>query len=218
MKLHAVLAGCALVLWRVNVAAQELPPTQAPPPAAPTGDPWEFSGNAFWSDPPGSDDRLALVFKADRATLHLEGRYNYEDHDTASFFVGRNHAFGEELSVVLTPMIGAVVGDTDGIAPGLEADLGWKRLSWYTEAEYLFDTDDSDDNYLYSWSTLLFAFNESWSAGLVTERSKIVDTDYSVQRGLAVELTTRHVGFALYAYNLDESDDRYAVVSLTLTP
>jgi hypothetical protein len=185
------------------------------PPAAPAPSPWELSANVFYSDPPGSDDRTTAVLTADRGALHLEGRYNYEDLDTAALFIGWTFSVGSDaVSADLTPMLGGVLGDTDGIAPGLELDLGWKRLAWYLESEYLFDLDDSDDNFFYSWSTLTWGFTDWLRAGLVTERSKLVETDYEVQYGLALELAFKRLGLALYAYDLG-TDDSYAVAALS---
>ena len=176
---------------------------------------WEFSGSVFYSDPPGSRDRLTTVVYADRGPLHLEGRYNYEDLDTGALFAGWTWSGGDEVAYSATPMLGAVVGDTDGFAPGLEVDLGWKRLAWYTEMEYLFDVHDHDEDYFYSWSTLTYGVTDALRAGLVTEKTKLVDTDFEYQRGLAVELQLQRVGVALYAYNLG-TDDSYAVVSVAL--
>ena len=178
---------------------------------------WEFSGSVFYSDPPGSEDRLTPIIYADRGPLHLELRYNYEDLETASLFAGWTFEGGEELEAAVTPMLGFVAGQTDGIAPGLEFDLGWQRLAWYAENEYLFDFEDSDDDFFYSWSTLTYALTDWIAAGLVTERSQLVDTDWSLQRGLALEFTGDGLGFSLYAYNLG-SDDSYAVVALELAP
>lgn len=188
---------------------------QAPPAVAPSV--WEISGNAYYSQPPGSDGRVTAIVYGDRGPLHLEGRYGYEDAETAALFVGWNYSLGEEVSAEITPMLGAVVGQTDGVAPGLEVDLGWKRLSWYTEAEYLFDLEDSDDDYLYTWSTLTCALGDSWSAGVVTERTKQVDTDYDMQRGLVLEFRSKKVGVSVYAYNI-ASDDFYSVVSVAFAP
>jgi hypothetical protein len=178
---------------------------------------WELSGTLFYSDPPGSEDRLTPIVYADRGPLHLELRYNYEDLETAAFFAGWTFELGEELAAGITPMVGLVAGDTDGIAPGLELDLGWRRLAWYAEMEYLFDREDRDDDFFYSWSTLTWGFTDWLSAGLVTERSKLVDTDWSLQRGLALEVTRANLSFSLYAYNLG-ADDSYAVVALGLAP
>jgi hypothetical protein len=202
----------ALVLARAvaqDSAAVEAPPTEA--------EVWELSGTVLYSDPPGSEDRLTPILYADRGPLHLELRYNYEDLETVALFAGWTFSLGEELAADLTPMLGAVAGDTDGIAPALEADLAWRRLAWYTEAEYLFDLDDSDDDFFYAWSTLTYGVTDWLSAGLVTERSKLVDTDYSLQRGLALEFTRASLGFSLYAYNIG-SDDFYAVVGLGYAP
>jgi hypothetical protein len=211
----------ALVLLASTGDAQDA--AEKPPAAEAESQPetWEVSANVLYSDPPGSEDRLTPIFYADRGPLHLEARYNYEDLETTSFFAGWSFPFvspGEgEVEASFTPMLGAVAGDTDGIAPGLEFDVGWRRVAWYAESEYLFDLDDSDDNFYYSWSTLTYGFTEWLDAGLVIERSKLVDTDFGVQRGLALEITRGALGFSLYAYNLG-SDDSYAVVALEYAP
>ena len=178
---------------------------------------WEFSANVLYSDPPGTEDRLTPIVYADRGPLHLELRHNYEDLQTTSFFAGWTFAVDGQVELAFTPMLGVVVGQTDGIAPGVEVDLGWRRVAWYVEAEYLFDSDDSDDNFFYSWSTLMYGFTDWLSAGLVTERSKLVDTEFELQRGLALQVATEHVDLAFYAYNID-SDDNYVVASVAFSP
>lgn len=178
---------------------------------------WEISGNVFYSDPPGSDGRVAPILYADRGPLHLEARYNYEDVHTGSLFAGWTFQTGEELEASFTPMLGVVVGDTDGVAPGLEFDLAWKRLNWYAEMEYVFDSHDSDDDFFYSWSTLTYGFNETIRAGLVAERSKLVDTNFSVQPGVVFQFHHANYGFSFYAYDLG-TDDFYGVVSFDFSP
>ena len=176
--------------------------------------PWEFSGTAFYSDPPGSEDaRTTAILYGDRGPLHLELRYNYEDLDTASAFFGWAFSGGDSLAYTVTPMVGVVGGDTDGVAPGLLLDVAWRRFAWYVESEYLFDAHDSSDDFFYSWSTLTYAFTDWLSAGTVAERNKVVDTDFEVQWGLALELQLKRIGVAVYTYNLGDDDD-YTVVSL----
>ncbi len=204
----------ALAALSVAESVQEPVPAQTPPA---TLDPWELSSSFFYSDPPGSDGHLTAILYADRGPLHLEGRYNYEDLDTGSIFAGWKFSSEGDVSLSATPMLGAVFGRTDGIAPGLEAEVGWKRLSWYTEMEYLLDMHADDDDFFYSWSTLMYGFSDAVSAGLVVERTKLVDTDFSFQRGLALELKRPHFGLSLYAYNLG-TDDSYAVVSFQYAP
>lgn len=197
------------------------------PPAALAQDPapgdlaepdvWELSGSVFYSDPPGSQGHLTPIVYADRGALHLELRYNYEDLDTLALFAGWTFEHGKELALALTPMLGVVAGGTEGVAPALELDLGWRRVAWYAESEYLLDLEDRDDDFVYTWSTLTFGVTDWLSAGMVAERSKRVDTDLDVQRGLALEVEHAHLGLSLYAYNLG-SDDSYAVLALELVP
>jgi hypothetical protein len=215
--LHALLHWTpALALLAPAETAQD-PAAHATEATETTDAAWEFSGSVFYSDPPGSGDRVTTIVYADRGPLHLELRYGYEDVETASLFAGWTFTSEGELEAGVTPMLGAVVGQTEGIAPGLELDLGWRRFAWYVEAEYLFDLEDEDDDFFYSWSTLTYAFTDWLSAGVVTERSKLVDDDLSLQRGLALELRRENLGLSLYAYNLG-SDDSYAVVSLGFAP
>ncbi len=197
-----------------SAAAQDPVVEDAPPPEAEV---WEFSATLLYSDPPGSEERWTPILYADRGPLHLELRYGYEDVETAALFAGWTIGLGEELAVDLIPMLGAVAGETDGIAPALEIDAAWKRLSWYAEMEYLFDLEDSDDDYFYSWSTLTYEVTDWLSAGLVVERTKLVDTDFWLQRGLALEFTYESLGFSLYAYNLG-SDDSYVALALEFAP
>jgi len=196
-------------------AVQERPAPAAEPQAedAPAAEEWELSADVFYSDPPGSEGHATTVLKGDRGPVHLEMRYGYEDLDTLSLFAGWNLSTGETVTADVTPMIGVVGGDTDGVAPGLEAEVAWDRLAWYVEAEYLFDSHDSSDDYFYSWSTLTWGFTDWLRAGLVAERTKLVDTDFEVQVGLAVEISRGPLGVSLYAYDLG-TDDEYAVIAL----
>jgi len=212
MRAHVLLAA---VLLAPLASAQDHDPARPD-----DAERWELSGGLYYSDPPGSEDRVTPILYADRGPLHLEARYNYEDLQTLSVFGGWTFASEEEEgapSAAVTPMLGAAFGETTGLIPALEFDVGWRALAWYAEMEQLFDLEDSDDSFFYSWSTLTWGFTDRFAAGLVVERSKLVDTDLSVQRGLALELRGARVGLSLYAYNLG-SDDSYAVLALGFGP
>lgn len=193
------------------VSMQEPSAAQQPPPAP---DAWAFQASAYYSNPPNSEDRLIGIIYADRGPLHLEFRYNYEDLDTAALFTGwKIPVQGNEISGTLTPMAGIVFGATDGIAPGLEADLDWDRLNFYTEDEYLFDFGDSSDNFFYSWSTLTWGFTEQLRAGVVAERNRVVNTGLTIQRGLIFQYAFQQTALSLYTYNIGTSDS-YTVISI----
>lgn len=196
-----------------STVAQDLALTS--PPAAAEAPKWEFSLSAFYVDPPGDGPHATTILYADRGQLHFEARYNYEDLDTVSLFAGWTIEGGEEIHAAITPMIGGVFGDTNGVAPGLLLDVGWSKLNFYAESEYLIDADDSDESFFYTWSTLMWQFSPAFGAGVVAERTRIVDTDLEVQRGLALQVMPGPVGFSLYAYN-PASDDAYYTLSMDL--
>jgi hypothetical protein len=101
-------------------------------------------------------------------------------------------------------MIGAVSGSTDGLAPGYKFSLAGSKLAFYSEGEYLFDADDSSNNFLYAWSELSWAPVEWFRFGLVGQRTKAYDTERDIQRGLLLGFSFEHLDFTTYVFNPDD--------------
>ena len=193
------------------------PPVAAAPATPAEDDPaWEFSvaGSTYFV--PDDSNYLQPTFTADRDWLHLEARYNYEAHDTGSAWVGYNFSGGEAVTWEFTPMFGAVFGATDGVAPGYKGLLGWKKLEFYSEGEYVFDAGDSADSFFYNWSELAFAPVESFWFGLVTQRTRVYQTDREIQRGLLAGFSFRQLEVSGYVFNPDDEDPTF-VLSIALT-
>ena len=86
---------------------------------------------------PDDQDYVSPTVKADRGRLHLEGRYNYEGLGTASLWAGYTFSAGTDVAVAFTLMLGGIVGDTDGVAPGYLFDFSYRKLTFYSESEYV---------------------------------------------------------------------------------
>ena len=209
----AVLATLALA---GTAAAQEPAPATAPP-ATPEPEAeqtrWEFGLSGALYVLPDEEDFVQPTFRADRGLFHFETRYNYEDRDSTSFFVGANFEFGDEVKLVLTPMIGGLAGQTDGIVPALEADFSVGLFEAYAEAEYVFDLDDSSSKYFYMWSELSFWPTAWLRAGIVTQRTRVFQTERDIERGLLVGFAFKRLDGSVYFFN-PGSDDHYTVVSI----
>jgi hypothetical protein len=54
-------------------------------------------------------------------------------------------------------VIGAVIGNSAGIAPGYKASLRWRLVDLYSETEYVVDAGESSDSFLYTWSEFALA-------------------------------------------------------------
>jgi len=142
---------------------------------------------------------------ADRGWLHLEGRYNYEDLDTGSAWIGYNFSGGNTLVWEVIPMIGGLFGNTDGIAPGGKASLSWWKLELYSAGEYVFDLGDSSASFFYNWSELTISPVDWIRAGMVTQRTRVYETDREIQRGFLVGFTYKALGVTTYVFNPDDS-------------
>jgi len=202
----AVFAGW---LMAGTAAAQEAPPAAEPAPAAALK--WEFSGSANVYFLPEEDNFTIPIVHADRGPLHLEARYNYEALDTGSLFAGWTFEHDKPLEVWVTPMLGVVVGDLDGLAPGFELGLTYKRFDLYTEFEYVFDFEDSDGNFLYNWSEMAYVPADWFRVGLTTQRTRVYQTDREIQRGLLLGGSVGPVSFTAHLFNLDDEDPFYVL-------
>ena len=185
-----------LLLACTHVAAQE--PAGATQPAS-----YAVSASFYFLEE--DEDYLQPTVTFDRDRLHLEARYNYEDRDTASAWIGINLAAGDALSLEITPMLGVVAGGTEGIAPGFKGTLSWRGLALYGEVEYVFDADDSSDSFLYTWSELTIAPAERWRIGIVAQRTRAYETDFDIQRGLLLGASFGRLDLTAYVLNPDES-------------
>lgn len=194
--------GCLLVLSLIGspLRAGELPADSVSSRREDT--PWSFSAQGYYYSIPDDDNFLIAIGSADRGSLHLEGRYNYEDLKTGSLFAGWTIATGESFTAEFTPMLGAAFGQTNGIVPALEVSLGRGLFDFYSETEYLIDLEDEEGNYLYTWLELAVSPHELLRLGLAAQRTRVAGTPLELERGLFAQATPEFGSIGLYAFNL----------------
>jgi hypothetical protein len=175
---------------------------------------WVYSVTASYYSFRNQDDFMFAVATAERGPLHLEARYNYEAQDSGSLFAGWKFSGGEKLTYELTPILGAVFGSKEGIAPGFEAAVAYGIVDFYTETEYVRDTEVKEDSFTYSWNELGFSPLEWLRFGLAGQRTMVYQSDRDIQRGLFAQVTYRKATLGLYVFNPEDSDDRFTVFSL----
>jgi hypothetical protein len=143
---------------------------------------------------------------ADRGWLHLEGRYNYENLETGSVWVGYNFGGGEKLEWEFTPMLGGVFGNTTGIAPGYKLSLTYWKFELSSEGEFVFDTGNSEGSFFYNWSELSVSPVDWFRFGLVGQRTRAYQAGVDIQRGLLVGFSYKKMDFTTYVFNLDHGN------------
>lgn len=172
---------------------------------------WNFSveTDLYFTDP----FIFLPIFIADKGNLHLEARYNYEDLRTASGWIGYNFFGGEEFEYFVTPMVGGAVGRTNGIAGGLEFTFSYIGFELYSESEYLFDFESSENNYFYSWTDLTYSLLDWFWFGISGQRTKLYQTNVEIDRGLILGADYRNLQITGYFYNVF-TDDAFVMLSL----
>ncbi|MBX7208115.1 MAG: hypothetical protein K1X78_07385 [Verrucomicrobiaceae bacterium] len=170
---------------------------------------WSFEASVSGYVIPDDKDYLSPVLLADRDWLHLEARHNYENLDTASLWVGYNFSIGEKLVLDFTPMVGGVFSHTRGIAPGWRLALSKGSIEFTNETEFVFDAQDSENNFLYMWSELTWAPTDWMWVGLVGQRSRVFQSELDIQRGFLLGFTIKEVDFTTYVFNWGWTDPTF---------
>jgi hypothetical protein len=171
-----------------------------------SANPWDFNVNVSGYLVPGGPSYFSPTFMGDRDTLHVEARYNYEAQKTGSLWVGYDLSIGKKLALDATPMIGGVFGNVNGVAPGLELTVTYKKLQLYSANEYIFDTDTKAGNFFYTWTQLTYSPKPWLAFGYVVQRTRAYQTPLDIQRGLLVQFTRKKMTFATQIFNLGQAD------------
>ncbi len=213
MWMSRIISAAALLLSALTCSAQEGGITTVPPSTtdAPV---WSYSATGMYYSFRDQDDFTLAVATAEHGPLHLEARYNYEAIDSGSLFVGWKFSGGKTVTYELTPIIGAVFGQKEGIAPGFEAAVAYGVADFYIEAEYVRDLEVQEDSFTYAWSELGFTPWEWLRFGLVGQRTMVYQSDRDIQRGAFAQLMYKKVTAGVYVFNPDDSDNRFTVFSL----
>ncbi len=210
-----VRAMALVFVTTVPMASAQTPGSPTAASAAPTS-PWSVRATAAVYVMPDDDDFVQPTVAVDRGALHLEGRYNYEDRNSLSGFIGWNAAVGSTVTLEVTPMFGGVVGDTNGIIPALALTLSFRRLELYSEGEYVIDVNDRRNRFLYSWSEASVWATDWLRAGLVTQRTRTIrerlENPREIERGALIGLSLGKFEGAFCLFN-PGSDDSYIVAS-----
>ena len=197
---------CFLAVLLISAGAKAQMPAEQVDKDSGASRNWSFSFTADGYLVPDDSSYGSIAFSADHKLLHLETRYNYEDLQTGSAWVGCNFEAGEKLKLEATPMVGSIFGNTTGVAPGYEVSLTYKRLDVSTEGEFVFDTRDSSGNFFYSWAELGFSPKDWLRIGLAAQHTKVYHTGLDTQRGFFAGVSHRKVDFATYVFNLGWTD------------
>ncbi len=177
---------------------------------------WEWNGDMNFYLIPDNYFLLPVV-RADKDKLHLEARYNYEDYRTVSGWIGYNLSSTGDLEVNFTPMLGLVIGNTNGIAPGVEFGFEYAHFSLYTESEIVLDYHNFSNDYIYNWTDFVYGPSDRFAFGVSANRTKLYHSEKEMHKGFLSEFWFKSFKFSTYWYN-PVSKDQFLILSLSYLP
>jgi hypothetical protein len=193
------------MLLATGAAAAQTPDTAVPSAATSKAPAWAFTASAYTYLLPDAPSYVQPAATADRGALHLEARYNYEEIHAASAWAGYNLSAEGTLALEFTPIVGGVVGSMTGVGLGYEGSLSWRRLELSSQGEYVIDTDDASGSFFYNWSQLAYSPADWINFGLVTQRTRVYDTDRDIQRGPFLGFSYKELSLTAFVLNPDDT-------------
>ncbi|HEX8894542.1 MAG TPA: hypothetical protein VF783_14520 [Terriglobales bacterium] len=195
----------AVLVFACQVLGQAPPPSFSATPDASVKS-WAFNLTVEGYLIPHQTSYANPDFMADRGRLHLEARYNNEDYRTGSLWIGYNFAAGKKLVLHVTPMIGGVFGRTNGVAPGCEASLTYKKVALSISNYFLINTSNLSSSFYYTWPQLTYTPVSWFRIGLVAQRNRIYHTGLDTQRGFFAGVSHKQFEFTTYIFNAGWTD------------
>lgn len=174
---------------------------------------WSFEADVLHYFLPGAADITTGIGIANYKSFHFEGRYNYEGIRSFSLFAGYRFEFGQQVTFGIVPMAGFVVGQTEGLIPGFELDITWKKLDFYSESEYVISLDDHEENYFYTWTELAISPWDHFRAGIAANRTRLYHSSLELDRSGFVEYSLNAFTAGVHYFNPFTEDD-FGLVTL----
>lgn len=147
--------------------------------------------------------------------FYTEARYNYEDVNTFSYYMGKTFAKEANFSYSISPMAGAVIGNFNGGSLAANIGLGYKDFYLFSQPQYTFSLQNSIDNYIYHWTDLTYSPLDWLSVGVSVQHTKPHYDKSTLEKGIVAELAYKKWTFPLYVFNPHVAD-RYFVLGANL--
>jgi len=147
---------------------------------------------------------------------YAEARYNYEDLETFSLYLGR--AFTGEsnsLNYSIVPMLGGSMGRWQGISTGLNINIDLNNFFFSSQSQYSRSTSAYGDYFVYDWSEVGYQSLKWLYAGVSVQHTHDRSIGHDVQPGIMVGFTFNRFTIPVYTFE-PFNTSRNFVVGVTM--
>ena len=149
--------------------------------------------------------------------LYTEVRYNYEELNSVSLYIGKNVTEVGKLSYTVIPIIGVVVGRFKGGSVGLNASVEYSKFFFATQSQYTLSIDKENySDFYFTWSELGYQPLKWVYVGLTVQQTYLqrVETLYT-EPGFVLGFSLGKFTLPLYVFN-PLRNTNYFVLGLNL--
>ncbi|MEI2737932.1 MAG: hypothetical protein V9F01_04015 [Chitinophagaceae bacterium] len=144
--------------------------------------------------------------------VYTEIRYNYEEVQTLSFYMGKVFSGGENFEFNLTPMLGISTGEFNGISLAINAETEWKNFYLSSQTQYSIATKENNDNFFFSWSELGYSIADKVFAGVAIQYTRQSGVN-NLEPGFVGGVEFKNITIPLYVFN-PFGNERYFVLGI----
>jgi hypothetical protein len=146
---------------------------------------------------------------------YLEARYNYEEFNAFSLYLGRTFSKSEKVAYSVTPILGAVVGKFKGGSVGVNALIEHKNIFFSSQSQYTVSFQESNSDFLFAWSDLAYQPRKWLYVGLSAQQTflpkkKTLHGEFGIALGFIAGKWT----FPLYCFQ-SADDLAYLVIGIS---
>jgi hypothetical protein len=158
---------------------------------------------------------VTVLHHLTRKSVYTELRYNYEELNTISAYLGKSLSVNDNADFSFSPMAGVVMGAYSGGSLALNTDFEHKRLFFSSQAQYTINTAHSTSNFFYNWSELGYYTLPWLYTGFTVQQTWYAATKIKTIPGFLAGLKKRQWSVPLYVFN-PAGREKYFVIGINL--
>ncbi|MCW3118863.1 MAG: hypothetical protein JWM28_2945 [Chitinophagaceae bacterium] len=158
---------------------------------------------------------VALVHHTTKKNLYTELRYNYEDLNTVSVYVGKTLFIKGNSDFSFSPMAGLVMGKYTGGSLAMNTDFEYKKIFFSSQAQYTISNDDKANSFFYNWSELLYYTRPWFFTGITIQQTWLCEIKMKTVTGLLAGFKKNKWSIPVYLFRpLDR--EKYVVIGINI--
>jgi hypothetical protein len=132
--------------------------------------------------------------------FYTELRYNYEEVNTFSMYMGKTFLMGAKKNLSITPMLGWSAGEFEGVTLSGRSAIEWGDFFVSTEAQYSKSLNTTSASFIFSWTEAGISLGKNFFTGLSLQTTMEKDIK-SIEPGFLMGFETGKLCVPVYFFN-----------------